>query len=585
MRSELLILAGLSGLASSRYLPPDASSNHGALVRRQMESTGGGGTGRNNPFLPMPAQLNIDIGENEAADNGGEDGQGTPRFTGSDDSGEADSGDNIPAFAGTGLGTALDRLDLSQLQQQSPNAILPADTTSEIQGGGQNVVSEQIQVSEDIIERPEPNGEPVYADFDVDQTEPDWAAFPWLRRNPYWGVPPQAQVSVPSGPQRIRRPADQPKRDKNGRRMGWILNEMEWLPDGTTRPVHPFWGVIEPGHEVAEDLDYMDDDTPPASEASETGDINDRIRSLMFDNVVENIPAEAAQDGSHGSQESQSGSVYSDEEGRDRFYSLSAPTLEQEILMNQAAAEAEAYRRQTTQAALQNIDENDEFVVDSQEREDSIISSNGAAVGESSDEFIENVLETAGDISLNELPEQPASGINIAASIDPKYVEKQIASLNELSKPRRPRIAEVIEEQKNTAAPQLGNQQAASEKDIWYSDVPMDLIQTYGGYTGTKVAPEDAQNKPKGRISRFASYLTSIPKKAGRTVIDTVRGRSRNKPSTPQANTNAAPSRDSSPWGPYNDHPVTTDRYNAPLIDFGEVEEDIDKGRGRLPVG
>ncbi|KAF3911170.1 hypothetical protein AA313_de0208981 [Arthrobotrys entomopaga] len=540
-------------------------------MKRQMESTGGTNNnpfgGNNNPFAQAPVRFQIDINDNEGVDEDeNEDSQGTPRFTGTgvdEDLDDADQGDsdNIPTLSGTGLVTALDRLDLSQLEPSSQNNV-PANSELQIPTNGvASDVSEIIQVSQDIInKKPENNGEPEYeyADFIVDPPELDLAVqvakhgeAGGLERNPNWELPLQPQTPLALVSQRIRRPLDQPKRDHRGRRMGWITNEEEWLPDGTTRPVHPYWGVIQHGHEVAEEPDYLDDDTPPASEADQDEDFNNRLRSLYSDNA----------EGSRRSGGSD-GSFYSDEEGRERFYTAQAPSLADEIAIFNARNAADT---QEIPADLLRIDEVDEFVVDSQAGGNSVLSDE-PDIGSSSEGFVEDILKTTDEISLNEIPEEPASKSNIATvtNIDPDYISKQVASLNELQKPHRLRAGENADPE----APELG--------------VPRDVLDMYGVYAGTgKLQGNENQDSEKSRLSRVSGFLKSLPGQAGRTVLNTVnrvRGKSHNKPAKIQTNIDSSILPDVSP--------MKTDTYNAPLIDFGDPDEDDEasKGRNGLPV-
>ncbi|KAK6532119.1 hypothetical protein TWF694_003281 [Orbilia ellipsospora] len=559
MRSKLLLftVVSLLGLVAARYIgDPWDTNGHKNLLRRQMESTGGSTNnpfgGPSNPFTQAPVRFQIEADNEEVDEDELEDGQGTPRFTSTgvdEDIDEADQSDsdNIPTFSGTGLATALDRLDLSQLQR-SPNYNAPANSELQIHPSGvASDVSEGIQVSQDIINnKPENNGEPEYADFIVDPSEPasKHGAARGLERNTDSGLPLRAQTASALVPQRIRRPWDQPKRDHLGRRMGWILNEWEWLPNGETQPVHPYWGVIQPGHEVGEEPDYLDDDTPPVSEADQGEDFNDKLKSLYSDKI----------EGLRRSDDSE-GSFYSDEEGRERFYTANAPSLADEIAIFNSRNAAET---QEIPADLQRVDEVDEYVAESQVGGNSVLSDE-PDIGSSSEGFVEDILKTTDEISLNEIPEEPESSPNIATvtKVDPDYISKQVASLNELYKPHRLRAEVDIEPE----APEVG--------------VPRDLLNMYGGYVGSE------KSQDKSGLSRVTGFLKSLPIQAGRTVVNTVnrvRGKSRNRPATIQTNIDPSVLPDVSP--------MKTDTYNAPLIDFGDPGEDdkTSKGRKRLPV-
>ncbi|KAF3924511.1 hypothetical protein ABW21_db0201930 [Orbilia brochopaga] len=267
MRSRLYILTatGLAGLAGARYIPRQQAHSseydgQKSLFKRQMQENA------YNPFAPLtnpqnPPNINP---QNVVPNLNPQNVVPTLNLAGQDDQAQEDvaqAGDGTPTFQGQGLNaidrgndedlatlgmaSTLGRLDLSGLVN-GPYVIQPTIMNAPVE-----LQTEQIPVND---------GEDYeYAPFIQDPYEPDWNAFPWLKRNPNWGQrsEPQSPQARPTLP---RRPPGEPKYSPCGRRMGYVLNRSVWLDSGGYQDLPPTWQVIEAGDEVAEEPEYLDDD-------------------------------------------------------------------------------------------------------------------------------------------------------------------------------------------------------------------------------------------------------------------------------------------------------------------------------------
>ncbi|KAF3916524.1 hypothetical protein ABW20_dc0101739 [Dactylellina cionopaga] len=604
MRSNILLLTttGLSSLVVARYLPA-VYTNQKHLIKRQMEDTR---ASNDNPFIPLPIKINLAPDDGEGGNAGANDGEGTPSFSNSENDSENGNGNegqqlNIPppVFSNTGLGSALNEIDLASLQE-GPDVII-SNPASQNQGGGGGLIDPK---GNDLEEYP-------YASFIIDDFEPSWYELPTVKRNPNYGKPPQVTVA------RTRlRPSDQPKYDSQGRRMGLILNEAKWVKGWEVEDVHPYWGVIQPGHDIAEEPRYLNDgdndDLPvgtytqlltksrplkakaPLRSEAAGDDLNAQIKTIMFGGAVEPQPA----DNQAGSQ---SGSG-SEGEGRDRFVTAIPPTRQQQLQIARAKIADELLSESPEKS--QSVDR---FVADSQGGESSPQSSNDAEFGEDYDQFLEEAFASTEDIStipqntpattenikttmtedvsrsLNEIPESPAGRSGLAASIDTKYVDKKISSLNDLSRQRPKLVVANDEDEEVKEDPKLKSQktvktQAAFNYDpnFYYSEAPMDLLQTYGGYAGTRLPKEETQ----GKFSKVTSLITSIPKSAGKKAANALQSVRRRRKAVNQPPTNQIASYPDTFYQSPNTIQSAKDVYNVPIITYS-ANTDEDEGDGK----
>ncbi|KAK6362602.1 hypothetical protein TWF730_000059 [Orbilia blumenaviensis] len=559
MWSKLVVFTviGLSGLVTARYLPSAQKENSQThLFKRQME---------NNPFAPkpivIPQDLNIRLTNDEeenAGDEGGNQGEGprTPRFSddgsqrgdGVDDGGEEDILEP-PSFSGIGLVNALDRVNLGPLEN-GPNIIAPyakveETIPSEQVGGLENPFNPNVEPSAG-----KPEYEYEYASFtfddekkedQVETTSPDQSPRNLLAEKT---KPRCSDVKPPISVPPQYRPPDQPKYNAFGQRMGLILNEWEWYEDGE-REVFPYWGVIQEGHEVAEEPIYLDDDT--CSEAQNSANnldwssgaspyqINEYIKSLMMGN-------------------SEGQSVRSDE---DEFFDAQAPTEEQERIIQadlQEQLQAAAAKNQegginqdgAPAREVEEVEEVEEFVAESPNNlpaGGSASSGGGSMVGE----FVKpqlNDIENFRPSSLVELnkaadtnPEGAVEGQSMKmqepsprlpidltkqTNIDPKYIEKITSQGNvNNNRPRRQKIQPDEERKVDAQTSDVKLKQIFDPRSVpgWVDDMLK--------------SPEQARpERSKSPLRRFGSFVASLPEKGVTTIVNKIRGRGRQAPAT-----------------------------------------------------
>ncbi|KAK6508809.1 hypothetical protein TWF481_003577 [Arthrobotrys musiformis] len=537
MRSKLMLFTviGLTALASARYLPAavkDDGQNH--LVKRQME---------NNPFAPKPATiqtLNIRLTDEEedggdggdGVDGGGQGGDGpqTPRF--SDTSSQQDEPDleqgggedeseevfEPPSFGGVGLVHAIDNIDIGPLQR-GPNLI---DPYAELESASET--REEIrpeQVSE--LERPfnpivDPNsGEPEYeyASFDFDEGDEGAEARKSVCTkgggNKLIGPPPPPLQDLQ------RRPSDLPKYDRFGRRMGYILNEGEFHEDGI-RDVPPYWGVIQPGHEVAEEPLYLDDDT-------DLGSLVDDLECLSVLGDSENPFARQ--------------SIRTDDD--EEFYDANGPTEEQERIIIEDLREQ--LRATTTidqgapidqessvnqgGAPARDVDEVEEFVagsLDNLQGEGSVSTDNDPMVGESIGDLVDSQLKTVEELFPNPKPE---INLNTIVKINPGYFPTPERSERGRKQPSAAQ-RQVREEEEEKLDPEALLVQAR-------------LNELRGGDIPQESTRQSARSKSP--LRRFGSFVASIPKKGVKTLVNKITGRrGRHAPATIEYAQNEVPS-------------------------------------------
>ncbi|KAJ6260067.1 hypothetical protein Dda_5713 [Drechslerella dactyloides] len=560
-----LMAIGLPGLGNARYLPPQqahSTSYDGqkSLFKRQMENPA------YNPFAPLTNPQNApNLNPQNAAPNTNinladqveevvvQNGEGTPTFQALR---PATDPEDIPVL---GMAGALGRLDLSRLVN-GPNVIRPVmnlvdevQTEREIVGDqiqapidlSQQIrtdegIEQDVQITEQLplqnpgqtleasnVQIPQEgqlqeqatvqvnNGEEYeYAPFILDPTEPDWDQFPGLTRNP--GDAGRMLASSRQLNPLPRRPPDLPKYSPCGRRMGFILNRGIWLDGPGDGPglgyadVPPFWGIIEPGDEVAEEPQYRDDNWELNWTEEE---IRECEQALWREAAgIIDIPEEL-----------------DNQDDDEIFQDAFEPTAEEQARINAELAEIE-YRRLIDEA------NRDPGVIQGDEREDTDISDE-VNVSAGSERYLDDVVAEL---------QRPI--INLNANLDPNYI------------PPRPgvnlAVAEEEEEQKFDPN-NLNARQGRSRQQQQQPSNPNSL-------------PRPVGRPRRNRIGNVTTFLRNLPGRAQSGIKSTVsRIRRQRQPHTTVSNEVVI----SPDWNdPGNVAGITTDIYNAPLLNFGDSQ-------------
>ncbi|KAK6343805.1 hypothetical protein TWF696_007466 [Orbilia brochopaga] len=588
MRPRLCFLTatGLASLATARYLPRPAEPAHSSeydgqknLFKRQMQDN------VYNPFAPLTNPLNppninpqtlpntnvqnaapntnINLAD-QVEDDIVQSGEGTPTFQGLNAIANPGGNEELPAL---GMASALGRLDLSGLVN-GPNVIRPVvNAPVEIQAGqtdivadrirdpsvisqqiqagegGQDIqiteqiplqISEQIQpqvteqISEQVIEQlPQEgqlpgriveqvnNGEEYeYAPFIPDPTEPDWYQFPGLTRNPYWGgrMEPPSPQSLPLTRPLTRRPPNEPKYSPCGRRMGYILNRSVWLGTGEVASED-----IAPFRGIIEPGDEVAEEPVYLDDDWELNwteeEIRECERALRLEALgIIEIPEEGSTDDDA------------------MFQSAVEPTAELEAQIN---ADREEIQRIFNQEEPMSLG-----VIREVERENTDVSDE-ANVSTGSDRNIDDIVAEL------ERPE-----INLNRVLEPNYI----------APPRR--VANEVEEEEK-ANPNNPNARTTNQDQFTY-------------LSNLNNAQQGGIGRPKkSRIGRVTSFLRGLPSEAQsgfRSTFNRITGRRR-----PNQQAVTIPNLDTDPFRPgANDVSVITDSYNAPVLNFGNLEPSED---------
>ncbi|KAK6535808.1 hypothetical protein TWF281_000058 [Arthrobotrys megalospora] len=522
MRSKFLLLTavGLSSLATARYLPsPQKDDDQKHLFKRQMENNV-------NPFspktVPNTQPVTIRITDEEHAQNAGaneEEGDpGTPRFSDDDnqqgnqpnernpeDNGEEDDIEP-PTFSGVGLVRALNSIDLGPLET-GPNIIDPyaaleaasegreeirPDRMAELEElinantenkpeGQEDIVSEQIEALEREID---PNvvlnsGEPEYeyASFNFDDEDDDGG-----KEKEKEKVEDEEEkqlkaalklIDEMTNPPLQYRPPNRPKYDRFGRRMGEIINEWQFHEDGD-RLVEPYWGTIQPGHEVSKEPRYLGEDT------DEDSPYNPNNPSRL--SVINEPSAQVEGQGPGRSEDDDEANSPTEEQGR----------LIGEALQDQ---NTEVDRNQNEAANL------GEYLNEGE------IASISTTRGDDFDDFGDEIDELIDQKTIDQL--KPA--LERVTTIDPQYIQK-ISSRTDLDRPRRQQAPVVRDDEEEKVDPQAvrGRPQRVEDEEVGPS------------YGGTRINPENPRSMSPFRS--FGRFLGSIPKQAGREVIRGFKG-------------------------------------------------------------
>ncbi|KAF3317348.1 hypothetical protein TWF173_011000 [Orbilia oligospora] len=517
MRSKLIIFAaiGFSTLAVARYLPAvvkDDGQKH--LFKRQME---------NNPFSPKPIVspqiTTIRITDEEGVEGGGdgeEEGDGSPQTPRFSDPGNEPALEP-PSFKGIGLTHAVDNINLEGLES-GPNLI---DPYAEIE-----VESEAEQVRPERIEEPqrssnigvEPNtGEPEYEyasfifDDDGDDEDPIENSKPACNTggNKLFGPSPPPTFALQ------RRPDDLPKYNSQGKRMGFILNEERFDENGNIVAVPPYWGPIQPGHEVAEEPQYLDEDTDPGPFAND-------LECLSEPAGVDNPGRE---------------SVRSEDE---EFYDVKEPTEEQEQKIKEdLEAQLQATLANQVGAPARGGNEVGEFVADIDNLDDvqgggSVSTDHNPGVGENVEDLVDLQLKDVEELftgpetltdpkTVEEPPPKTEPEINLSkiANLDQSYFPRSAFRSRQQKAPVQPER----EEEEEKADPESIRVQAR-------------LKELYG----IEPKKNDRKERSKSSLRKFGSFVASLPGKGVETIVKTVTGRGRrNTPATIASSTNQPP--------------------------------------------
>ncbi|KAF3092565.1 hypothetical protein TWF102_008384 [Orbilia oligospora] len=545
MRSKLIISAaiGFSTLAVARYLPAvvkDDGQKH--LFRRQME---------NNPFSPKPIVspqiTTIRITDEEGVEGGGdgeEEGDGSPQTPRFSDPGNEPALEP-PSFKGVGLTHAVDNINLEGLES-GPNLI---DPYAEIE-----VEFEVEQIRPERVEEPqgssnlgfEPNtGEPAYeyASFIFDDDDDDEDPMENLKPACNTGGNKLFSPSPPPTFALQRRPDDLPKYNSQGKRMGFILNEERFDENGNIVAVPAYWGPIQPGHEVAEEPQYLDDDTDPGPFANDLECLSE--------------PAGADNPGREP--------VRSEDE---EFYDVEEPTEEQEQKIKEdLEAQLQATLANQVGAPAREGDEIDEFVADIDNLDDvqgggSVSTDHNPGVGENVEDLVDLQLKdveelfpgpetltdpkTVEELLINssvntepiqELLANPPMSTEATQELPPKTEpEINLSKIANLDQSYFPRSAFRSRQQRAPVQPEReGEEEKADPESI---RVQARLKELYG----IEPRKDDRKERSKSSLRKFGSFVASLPGKGVETIVKTVTGRGRrNTPATIASSTNQPP--------------------------------------------
>ncbi|KAF3213121.1 hypothetical protein TWF106_008980 [Orbilia oligospora] len=557
MRSKLikLIVIGFSTLAAARYLPAavkDDGQKH--LFKRQME---------NNPFSPKPIvnpqTTTIRITDEEEVEGGGdgEEGDGSPQTPRFSDPGNEPALEP-PSFKGVGLTHAVDNINLEGLES-GPNLI---DPYAEIE-----IESEVEQIRPERIEEPqrssnlevEPNtGEPEYeyASFifdDDDEEDPMENLKPACNTggNKLFGPSPPTFALQ-------RRPDDLPKYNSQGKRMGFIMNEERFDENGNVVAVPPYWGPIQPGHEVAEEPRYLGEDTDPGSVANDLECLSG-ASPYGFDAYIKSLEQPTRMD-NPGRE-----SVRSEDE---EFYDVEEPTEEQEQKIKEdLEAQLQATLGNQAGAPARGGDEVDEFMADIDNLDDiqgggSVSTDHNPGVGENVEDLVDLQLKdveelftgpetltdpkTVEELLINssvntepiqELLANPPMNTEATQELPPKTEpEINLSKIANLDQSYFPRSAFRSRQQKAPVQPEREEEEEKADPET--VRVQARLKELYG----IEPKKDDRKERSKSSLRKFGSFVASLPGKGVETIVKTVTGRGRrNAPATIVSSTNQPP--------------------------------------------